>query len=229
VVHVWDTAKGQKIADLAHDDQIETVAFGHDGNLLITAARDSQVRVWDLGVCRLAAPPLRHPRVVSFARFTPDGHRIESACDDGIFRVWDWRAHRLISGRRLSDALMIDFALSPDRRWLVTTGVDRTSLCDARTGAPVAPPLFGGPAVNLRVNIPPDGRRAIVSGFAPEVVGYDLASLLTPAGAGLGELLARAELVSCQRILENLELVQLTPDEWAERWDRGPRVLKEGR
>ena len=35
----------------------------------------------------------------------------------------------------------------------------------------------------------------------------------------------RAELVSCQRVLENLELIQLTPAERAEHWDDGLRAL----
>jgi eukaryotic-like serine/threonine-protein kinase len=218
VVHVWDPATGQKIADLPHDDRVEMVDFGPDPDLMITCGRDFRVRVWDVRTGRLAAPPLRHPRYVTVARFTPDGTRIESAGNDGIFRVWDWRANRLVSGRQLSDSALNDFALTPDRRWLVTTGIYRTLLSDARTGTPVAPPLFGDATINLRVTIPPDGRRAIVSGFAEDVVGYDLPSLLRPTEAGIDELLSRAELVSCQRVQENLELIQLTPAEWAERW-----------
>ena len=222
VVHVWDPATGDKLADLPHDDRVERAAFGADPDLLITCSRDSKVRVWDLRVGKVAAPPLRHPRFVSTARFTPDGGRIESAADDGLFRVWDWRAGRLVAGRRLSENLLIDFALTPDRRWLATTGEGRTVLSDAKTGAPIAPPLFGGEATNLRVNIPPDGRRAIVSGLAPAVVGYDLPALTTPTAEGLDDLLARAELVACARVMENLDLMPLTPSEWADRWEHRP-------
>ena len=218
VVHVWDPATGRKIADLPHDDRVEMVDFGPDPDLMLTCCRDFQVRVWDVRHGRLVAPPMRHPRFVPAARFTPDGTQVESAGDNGIFRVWDWRANRLVSGRQLGDGILIDFALTPDRRWLVTTGVGRTLLSDARTGSPTSPPLFGDPAINLRVIISPDGRRAIVSGFARDVVGYDLPSLLRPSEANVNELLSRAELVSCQRVQANLELIQLTPTEWAERW-----------
>ncbi len=218
-VHVWDPATGQKIADLPHDDRIETVAFGPNPNLMLTCGRDFRVRVWDLRGGQLAAPPMRHPRFVPAARFTPDGTRVESAGDDGIFRVWDWRANRLVSGRPICANMLIDFAFTLDRRWLVTTGSGQTLLSDARTGAAVAPPLFGESAPNFRVTIPPDGHRAIVSGFADDVVGYDLPSLLTPTEAGVDELITRAELVSCQRVQEDLELIPLTPAEWARLWE----------
>ena len=107
-------------------------------------------------------------------------------------------------------------------------GRHRNRLNDTRgaapTGIPVSPPLFADPSINLRVNIPPDGRRAIVSGFADELVGYDLPSLLQPTESGVDELLSRAELVSCQRVQPNLELIPLTPAEWAERWQAFPQA-----
>jgi eukaryotic-like serine/threonine-protein kinase len=220
VVHVWDPATGRRIADLRHDDRIETVAFGRDSDLMITCARDLKVRVWDIRLGRLAAPPMQHPRPAMVARFTPDGERVESVGDDGIFCVWDWRRNQLLLARNLGNGSLLDFALTLDRRWLTATGPHGSVLVDSSTGAPVAPHLFGDQAINLRVTIPPDGRRAIVSGFGEEVIGYDLASLLTPAAGSVDELIARAELLSGERILENLELVQLTPYEWAERWAR---------
>jgi tetratricopeptide (TPR) repeat protein len=220
VVQVWDPVTGRKIADLPHDDRIETASFGREPNLMLTCARDLKVRAWDVRLGRLAAPPMPHPRSAMVARFTPDGERVESGGDDGIFRVWDWRRGRLVRARKLSDGLLLDFAMTPDRRWLAAAGPNWTVLVDAATGAPVAPPLLGFGTINLRVTIPPDGRRAIVSGFGAEVVGHDLAALLTPADGRADELIARAELLAGERVLENLEMVQLAPSEWAERWRR---------
>ena len=160
---------------------------------MLTCGRDYRVRIWDVRDGRLAAPPMRHPRHISAARFTPDVRQVETVGDDGILRVWDWFDNRLVSGWPLCDGVLIDFAMTPDRRWLVATGIGSTILADARTGIPVSPPLFADPSINLRVNIPPDGRRAIVSGFADELVGYDLPSLLQPTESGVDELLSRAE------------------------------------
>ena len=220
VVHVWDPATGRKLADLPHEGRIETVAFGPDPDLMVTCARDSQVRVWDLRVYRLAASPLTHPRWAPNARFTPAGDRIESVADDGIFREWDWRRNRSTAIHQLNDDLLIDFAMTPDRRWLVTTGAGRTQLSDALNGSPIGPPLDEGDAVNLRVTITPDGRRAIVSGFGQDVIGYDLPRMLTPAVEAVDELVNHAELISGQRVMENLELMQLTPSERGELWER---------
>jgi eukaryotic-like serine/threonine-protein kinase len=223
VVHVWDPTTGRKLANLTHEGRIERVSFGTDPNLMITCSRDSKVRVWDLSLGRVVAPPLQHPRFVPSAGFTPDGKRIETVSDDGLFRTWDWRNGRLVSGRRFSDGLLIDFATTPDRRWLVTTGVGRTLLSDASTGTPIAPPLIGDDAINIRVNIPANGRRAIVSGLGPVVIGYDLPNLLTPTEDSLEEILSGAELISCSRVMENLELIQLTPSEWIDRWESRTR------
>ena len=66
-----------------------------------------------------------------------------------------WQRSRSTAIRRLSDGVLIDFAMTPDRRWLVTTGVGRTQLSDALNGNPIGPPLDEGAAVNLRVTITP--------------------------------------------------------------------------
>ena len=220
VIHVWDPETGRKVADLPHVDRIERVAFGPDPNLMLSCTRDDLLRVWDLDRGQLAAAPMPHPRWVSNARFSPAGDRVYSVCDDGNFRVWDWHDSRLVFNRRMSGNLLVDFAFTPDRKWLLTIGTGPGSIADALTGDPVAPPLFGQPAINLRVEIPPDGRRAIVAGFSDELVGYDLESLLTPADASVEELVRRAEVVACQRVYENRELVQLSPAEWLERWNQ---------
>ncbi len=223
MVHVWDPATGAKVADLPHGERVETVDFGPDPGLMLTCGRDAKVHVWDLARGRLAAPPLVHPRYVSVARFGPDGGQILSGGDDGTVRVWDWRAGRLLSAYLLNKNLLTDFALTPDRRWLVTAGLGQARLADARTGAPMAPPLAGSDEVNLRVVIAAGGRRAILAGFAGELRGHDLLDLLTPSPTGVAQLVAQAELISCQRVHEGGEVTQLSPTEWVDRWDRPRR------
>ena len=76
------------------------------------------------------------------------------------------------------------------------------------------------------MTIPVNGRRAIVSGFDQDVIGYDLPRMLTPAVEAMDELVNHAELISGLRIMENLELMQLSPSERGELWER--RVAQMG-
>jgi WD40 repeat protein len=223
VFHVWDPSTGKKLAELTHGDRVERIFFGSDPDLILTLGRDSYARIWNLSTGHPAAPGLNHSLGAGAALFSLTGEQIFSCGGEGSFNTWNWRTGQLLSTYHLNKEFLFDFAVTPDHRWLVTTGESQTIVSDVRTGSPISPPLFGRNAINLRVNITPDGQRAIVSGFSGELIGYDLESLLSPAQASVEDLVRDAELVSCQRIQDNGEPIQLTPDEWRQRWNSRPK------
>jgi hypothetical protein len=197
------------------------VDFGPDPNLLLTCGRDTHTRVWDLRSGKLAVHPLRHPRTVCAARFGLDGAEVITASDDGRLRRWDWRAGRLLASYHLHKLGFSDFTLTRDQRWLVTTGIGETNVVDCRTGAPMAPPLPGSQQqLNLRVVVPHNNSRAVVSGFSGSLLGHDLRAVLTPTTGSIDEITLRAELASGQRVHETGSLVQLSATEWSERWEQ---------
>ncbi len=45
-VRVWEAASGQKVARMAHEDEVRAVAFSPDGKWLATGSVDNTARVW---------------------------------------------------------------------------------------------------------------------------------------------------------------------------------------
>jgi WD40 repeat protein len=163
------------------------------------------------------APPLVHPDWTFSARFNRAGDRLLTACRDGVARLWDWRAGKLLVAYRHADEIPLAEFLA-DERFLVTVSYDGTlRVWGTATGEPVAPPvLLGGKALSLDVT--PDGRFAVASGFSKYVTVADLASLTTPTRGDADELDLRAELASNQRITPSGGLAYLTTEEWLARW-----------
>jgi WD40 repeat protein len=220
VVHVWDANTGQRLHDLRHEERIEAVDYDPGSTLLRTSGRDAQVRIWGLADGKLVVPPLRHPRIVGAARFLSDGRQVMSASEDGVLRVWDWRSGQLLAGHQQFKSLFVDFALTSNQRTLIATGVDRTLVFEMGNGAWLAPPLPSSRGINLRVVVPRDDSRAIVSGFSGALVGHDLRDLLTPSTRTVEEIVLRAEVASGLRVHQTGSLVPLTADERAQRLDR---------
>src|SRR5262249_20245311 len=102
--------------------------------------------------------------------------------------------------------------------FLVTVSYDGTlRVWGATTGEPVAPPVpLGGKALSLDVT--PDGRLAVASGFSQHVTVAALADLTMPTRGDVDELDLQAELASNQRITPSGGLAYLTTEEWLERW-----------
>ena len=163
------------------------------------------------------APPLVHPDWTFSARFNRAGDRLLTASRDGVARLWDWRAGKLLVAYRHADELPVAEFL-PDERFLATVSYDGTlRIWGAATGEPVAPPIpLGGKALNLDVT--PDGRFAVASGFSKHVTVADLAGLTMPTRGDADELDLRAELASNQRITPSGGLAFLTTEEWLTRW-----------
>jgi WD40 repeat protein len=163
------------------------------------------------------ALPLVHPDWTFSARFNRAGDRLLTASRDGVARVWDWRAGKLLVAYRHSDEVPLAEFL-PDERFVASVSCDGT-LCVWRTatGEPIASPVaLGGKGLTLDVT--PDGRFVVASGFSKQVTVADLADLTMPARGDADELELRAELASNQRISPSGGVDYLTAEEWLQRW-----------
>ncbi len=132
---------------------ITTVGFSPDGRLILTAAADKQVSLWDHTTHRL----LRSFEGGTRALFSPDGTMILAGSSDGV-QLWD-----TVTGERLRsfaekprDLSALSFA--PDGTWAV--GTDHAGrvvyLWNVTTGR-----LLNRVATPLNVNhavVSPDGR-----------------------------------------------------------------------
>jgi eukaryotic-like serine/threonine-protein kinase len=217
---VWEADTGRpRYPPLRHRDKCHDLQFSPDGRLMALASYDGTVRVRDFAAGTIVAELPAHPDLVYSVRFSPDGKLLVTACRDHTVRVWDWRAGRLICPpfEHAKDATAATF--TPDGRWVLSVSVDGTARAwDWLTGKPITPPLRiqGEP---LGVAVTPDGKHAVVSGGLTSLAVLGLADL-APANnnSDTDALCLWAELLAGQRLHEGGGTVNLSADDWLERW-----------
>ncbi len=149
VVHRAESG-GAVIAELVgHSGGIRDVAFSPDGELLVSAATDGDVRLWNVGSARYGPiTTLFSGNDVAFGvAFDSTGKRIASATGDGTVRLWN-----VSNGMQIGEPLAkmpLGFkkvAFSPVSEGLVAGNVDGGIFgwVDAKA-TPAFPPIPGGP------------------------------------------------------------------------------------
>lgn len=103
-----------------HRAAVTALAFAADGQRLVTAGQDEQLRLWDAaGRCLWTADNPAGRLVLALA-FSPDGQTVASGGGTGVVQLWD-----ASTGRRLASftghATVVDaVAFSPDGRTLAS-------------------------------------------------------------------------------------------------------------
>jgi eukaryotic-like serine/threonine-protein kinase len=217
-VRVWEAETGRlRYPPLRHRDKCHDLQFSPDGRLIALASYDGSVRVRDFATGTVVAELPAHPDIVYSAGFSPDGQLLVTACRDHTVRVWDWGACRLVCPpfEHAKDATSATF--TPDGRWVLSASVDGTARAwDWRTGKPITPPLAieGEP---LSIAVTPDGKHAVVGGGLEALAVLDLGEL-GRTDADPDALCLRAELFAGQRLHEGGGTVNLSANEWLDRW-----------
>jgi WD40 repeat protein len=217
-LRVWEAETGQpRYPPIGHRDKCHDVQFSPDGRLMAVASYDGSVRVRNVATGAAVVELPDHPDIVYSAQFSPDGRLLVTACRDHTVRVWDWRAGRLVCPP-FEHAKEVDAAtFTPDGRRVISVSYEGTArVWEWRTGKPITPTLSTGDG-SLGVVVTPDGKHAVVSGFHNALTVLDLGELAPTTGDP--EALCRwAELLAGQRLHEGGGTVNLSADEWLDRW-----------
>jgi WD40 repeat protein len=122
---LWDAASGTLVG---HTSLVTAAAFALDGAVLVTAAADNTVRLWDVATAVPRGAPLVGHRDVVFAlAVSPDGRTPASGSWDTTTRVWDVATgapRREIGGHSSSVSAL---AFSPDGTTLAVASSDPPS------------------------------------------------------------------------------------------------------
>ena len=108
---------------LRHRDRVNSIAFSPSGQLLATASRDRDARIWDVATGELVRV-FPHNTAVRDAQFSPDGRWLVTAA----LRAGLWDANDGTNIRRLKghDGIVTAAAFDPSGRVIVTGGEDGT-------------------------------------------------------------------------------------------------------
>jgi WD40 repeat protein len=224
-VRVWDSG-GHSYTELRHEaSNTQDARFSEDGRLLAVASSDWRATVWDVASARPAASPIPHDSRVSSVRFSADGRHLLTASGDGIARVWDWREGRLVDPPIIHRSDLLAASFCPDERWIVTSSASAREtgaggalrFWERCTSRPATPPMDG---IGTEILFPFGGSMVAVgcgTGFLYLIDLRDFEALV-PRDPAPEDLRLLGEILSGQRIAEARRLVQLTPQEWMDRW-----------
>jgi serine/threonine protein kinase/WD40 repeat protein len=214
-------ASGLEVFDVREspDGSVVAVAYGRN---------DLRVQQFDTRTFREVAPPIPHPDWVFGVRFDRTGDRLVTACRDRAARLWDRKTGQMLAVFGHENEVVAADLVGGDR-FVVSVGHDEVArISDAATGRPVAPPIkLGG--LGLSLDVSPDGRWAVMGGFTPRLTVLDLEAITRPADGTPEQLLRRAELMAGRRIDAHGGVVNLTANEWRDRWEEYRRGLPAGK
>eukprot|EP00928_Gymnodinium_smaydae_P029797 TRINITY_DN22341_c0_g2_i1.p1 TRINITY_DN22341_c0_g2~~TRINITY_DN22341_c0_g2_i1.p1 ORF type:complete len:471 (-),score=78.73 TRINITY_DN22341_c0_g2_i1:106-1518(-) len=129
----------RELASFEHRDRVMDAKFSRDGQWVVTACRDKQARVWDIGTQQVLSAFL-HNNWINSVRISNCGTVLCTACDDGHARVFDVKSEQVLYDFGANAPVtMVDF--SPDGD-LICTSAKGTELGGAAQiyGIPPDPP-----------------------------------------------------------------------------------------
>jgi WD40 repeat protein len=125
---LWDLNKGELICTFSEHpwsksglvDEINTLAFSSDGQILVSGGADSTIKIWHIGARDLIDILHKHNGMVRGVACNPDNRMIFTGGDDRRILYWDLRLRKVQSSLSLDDTAVHTLVLSQDGTTLIT-------------------------------------------------------------------------------------------------------------
>ncbi|GAA2096637.1 protein kinase domain-containing protein [Actinomadura alba] len=177
-LRLWDLRTGQCLSAHVHDASVESACLRADGAVALFGSNDGTVREWRPGIGdRIVAGP-RHNwnGIVKHSVWLSADGRLGLSGTVGKYepRLWDMETGRCLRTFEGHTDTVSAVHLSPDGRWALSGGPDRTvRLWNVETGDCVRT-FEGHTAEVLAVWVSDDGRRAVSAGWDRVVRLWDV-------------------------------------------------------
>lgn len=187
-----------------HTGSVTSVDFSPDGKRIVSASKDTLMKVWDArsGVEILTIKG--HLDGVTSVNFSADGKRIASGSKDKTVRVWDAQTgvEVLCLMGHMNEVTSVAF--HPNGKQLVSGSEDKTlTMWDCQTGEEIL--VFKGHTEGvLSVAFSADGKRIVSGGRDKRVMVWDAKTgetLLTLKNAHMGSVASVNFSPDCKRIV----------------------------
>jgi WD40 repeat protein/serine/threonine protein kinase len=222
-LQVWDLQSGSRVGAANHPGGVRYAFFTHDGRIF-SIGGDQRGRLWSASLEPLGAR-ITYGGSMNKGELSPDGNRVVASAESGEIRIHDLRAPDPPLGVMKHQGLVYETRFSPDGRWIVTAGFDRSArLWDGWTGAAITPPLRNRSLV-WHAMFAPGSDAWSYAGF-----GAFIQPLRTePSPTGI--LTPLAELYAGRTVNSAGQEIPLVPDELFARWRRvhaTPPAIEDG-
>ncbi len=229
-VRIWEATTGQQLFRLQHEEEVNSVQFSPDGELLLTACHYS-VGLWDSHTGQPRVGTLRYPAGVRVVGFSSDGTRVVITLHEGSAQIREAITGKLITSF-MGTAPVTARMSSDGRRSLAADDYGALRLWDINTGLPLTDELKH-PAEPTSAKFSPEERWALTTAkWCSTAFLWDIPLYPLPVQVWVPELaealagqrldaLGRAEFVSAQNVLEIQKELERNPgaDAYA-RWAR---------
>lgn len=162
----WDARTGKSIGKIsdAHEGYINSVAYSHDGQWIVSAGDEGTAIIWDAMSKTKQTELIGHTGSVQSAVFSPDDKVILTASRDRTLRLWDRKTGKQIGKpMRGHEWAVLAARFSPDGKYIVSGSEDNTAfLWDWQTGKVLAK-MSGHTAAVTSVAYSRDGMRVLTA------------------------------------------------------------------
>ena len=204
---MWDASSSQLLFTMSHGATVYAAVFSPDGSRIITAGADGTVRIWSAATgapVRVLTSQRSDAKQWRYYAVAMSSHFVAAIDTMGrAAHVWDADTGTQLAELKNDASESASLALSPDGRWLATSGGDDVRVFDTLTWRQVV--TIAGPRVRS-LGFDPTGLRLAVGTYDGAASIWDVISgvrlrFLRDAGASVdavafsrdGALLATAD------------------------------------
>jgi eukaryotic-like serine/threonine-protein kinase len=219
-IHLFDREAGRELME-THEPSADTHDLAFGGRVAARAVVASKMRIEfrDAYTGAEAAPSIPFVNWPFLTRFSADGNLLLTAGGGHSAQLWDWRKGTLVCPMLPHDETVMGGGFVPGAPWVVTGGHDgKVKFWDRHTGMQMRPPVELGGWV-LEVQVTPDGRTVVASGFLGGNIDLiDLADAMPPPELDAEGARLLAEIDADAEVHPGGGLAALTPQAWIGKW-----------